>query len=118
MAGHGNLCLGLTKAGNIPDGAGLPVEWDVQHLIEIAIINLAVPTDGQQLCAHDVFCGLWVKIIEEQLHVVMHFAVALKHVCVAFDGHVGDGEQLVELNAEFILQMRMVVGFKRFLFRR
>ena len=54
-----------------------------------------------------------VEVVDEEAHVGLCFTFALEAVCEALDGHVGEGEELVELDPEVELELALVVLFGR-----
>ena len=41
----------------------------VEHLIEVAIVDGAIPADADRVSAHEVLCRMGVEVVCEQAHV-------------------------------------------------
>ena len=89
-----------------------------QLLVEIAVIQETLPVHTDQVAAHH---GVEIgggKVLMQQVHVVVELAFGYQHRTKALDRHVGDGQQLVEHDAEMIEQFALVIGLQRELIRR
>ncbi len=109
------------ERGDVPD-RGPPVSVparhrEIQHLVEIAVVNLAVPSHADQRPAHQAFHSGRIEVVHQQRHVRVVLALLLKKRREALDGHVGDSEQAIELDAEGFAQLFLVVGLQTFLRR-
>ncbi len=103
------------------DGCGrdIPeVEWlalgallHAQHLIEIAVEDLAFVADVDGVAAHQALDGGGVEMIDEQLIVVVPLALLAEVGSEAGDREIGDGEEAGEDDAEVLLQLALVIGF-------
>ena len=51
---------------------------EVQHLIEVAIKNSAVPGHGKGVAAHQAIYGCGVKSIDQEFHIALQIARSLK----------------------------------------
>ena len=90
----------------------------VQHLVEIAVVNIAFPIDAELVQAHQALHVRGAERILEQVHVVFEFAFRYQGAAEASDRHIGDGEKLVELDVVFFREKLLVVLFQLVLRRR
>ena len=98
----------------IPDaGEGFVVVgvWrgQMDHLVEIAVVDSSLPVDADQRAAHDVRDCLWIEIIYQQLHVGFSFTASLEVVREAVDWEVGQCEELIECDSELVLELGSVL---------
>jgi Fe2+ transport system protein B len=84
-----------------------------QHLVEVAVVEQALPVDAEQLAAHHGVEVVPVVAVAQQLHVALEAALAEQRAAEALDGHVGQYEQVVEADAEVQQQLALVVGLQR-----
>jgi len=93
-------------------------ERQVEHLIEIAIVEIALPVDRDQAAAHDaVEIGVEVCVLQ-QLQVAVDLTPADEHRAEPLDRHVGEHEQAVEDDAVGLAKDALVFGLERRLRRR
>ena len=89
-----------------------------QHLVEIAVVEPSLPIDAEQRAAHHgVQVGGHAGVLE-QLQVGSEPALADEGAAEALDRHVGEHEEVAELDAEVRAQLAPVVGLQRRLRRR
>ena len=102
MIGHPDRApcqVSLEQIGQINRADLLAAEFKLQHLVEVAIEDLALPADGDQRSAHyAIQIGGLVGVLE-QLHVVVKLVARHQLAAEALDRHVGQGEQLIEDDA-------------------
>ena len=94
------------------------VDQEFQHLIEIAVIQSAIPSDGQGIATHDVGGGSGVEGIGQARHVLIIVAAFDKELQEPADRHVRDRIQPVKLDAVAGVQLLPKLGFDGFLFGR
>lgn len=87
-------------------------------LVKVAVIDFALPTDAEGGAAHEAVDGGGIEVFEEKPEVVFVLAVAFEVGAKAGDGHVGDGVELVEDDAEVFFHFALVVVFKFLLVAR
>ena len=75
-----------------------------KHLIEIAIINLPIPTNADQIPAHHTFDCQWIKGIQQSLHILLVIIATLQEVEKTTNGHICNCEETVELNTETFIE--------------
>src|SRR5260221_4863092 len=81
-------------------GAGRAVgEGQVEHLVEVAVVEGAVPSDREERAAHDAARGPRVERAHEQVHVPTGVAAALEELEETADRHVGDRVEVIEDDA-------------------
>src|SRR3954451_20872585 len=91
---------------------------ELEHLVEVAIVDTPVVADTQQAAAHDALGRGRVERRRELVEVGLELTGLLEVQPEAVDRHVGDGVEAVERKAELRLQLSLVVGFERRLRRR
>jgi hypothetical protein len=77
-------------------GLGLANAGEVEHLVEVAVVDLTVPADGEGVAAHEAGEGGGVEAVDEDFHVAGEVAAGFEPVEVAGDGHVGEGDEPIE----------------------
>mgnify|MGYP000474706221 CR=1 FL=1 len=110
---------GVKRGGiEIPQVEGVAVrppritQSKLEHLIEVAIVNLAPPADAQGVAAHEPLDGRGVEGVHQCLHVGIEPAVVAEPRGEPRDRHVGDGVEPVEGDAEMGGQLALVIGFQ------
>src|SRR5256885_445336 len=82
----------------------------IEHLVEVAVVEGAIPTHRDRIAAHDASRGSGVKGVGQPLHVLLVVAALQKKLEKSADRHVGDGIEMVELDAmaspEFFSKLR------------
>src|SRR6185295_267850 len=91
---------------------------ELEHLVEVAVVDAPVVADADQAAAHDALGGRRVEGGEQLLHVRLELPGLLQVQAEAVDGHVGDGVEPVELEPELRPELTPVVGLERRLRRR
>lgn len=104
---------------------GLPPAMDAidtnvitELLVEIAIVDLSVPTDIDCVEAHELFDGIGIEISHQQIHILGELSPTVQKVGKSLDGHVGDGVELVEEDSKILGQLLLVLDLEFFLRRR
>lgn len=87
--------------------------FQIEHLIEIAIVQSSVPSDGNCVSAHQVRDGLWIERLGQPLHVVFIVSGSQEKLQEPADRHVRDAEEVVELDAKLMIESAAKVGFQR-----
>ena len=90
-------------------------DFEVEHLVEIAVVEVAVPAYRQRIAAHESLYGSGIKSINERLHVIVVVVAFQKIIEETTDGHVGDGVEVVEQNAVFAQKLPFEFSFQSFL---
>ena len=62
--------------------------FQVEHLVEIAVVEIAVPTYRQGVAAHDMGSGYRIISIDQRLHIALVVAAADEVFQKAADGQV------------------------------
>ena len=113
MIGKGDgTFVDLIEGLNLPNRSRSSSDRNFQHLVKIAIIDLSVPTDGNQIAAHDIFSGAHIKIIYQKCHVFFVFIFSEQLIQKSFDRHVGNCEEMVKLDSEEFVQFFFVIEFE------
>src|SRR5262245_66340779 len=63
---------------DVEDAARAPAERDLQHLVEVAVVERAVPADGDEVPAHEAGHGRGVEVVHEQAPVLVRAPLALE----------------------------------------
>lgn len=50
------------------------VDFEVEHLVEIAVVEVSVPADGEGIAAHEAIDGGGIEGVDERLHVLFVLA--------------------------------------------
>src|SRR6185436_18507334 len=100
-AGRDRLVDHATDVVEVPDGAGtVGGEGNLEHLVEIAVVERAVPPDAHEVPTHEAFDGAGIEVVHQETHVPAVLAIAPELIGEAGDRHVRQGEQLVELDSQ------------------
>src|SRR5712692_5114422 len=87
-------------------------ERQAEHLVEVAVVDVALPVDRQQRAAHHRFEILRSMRAMQQIHVLAELPLGDQHRAEALDRHVGESEQFVEHHAMRFAQVALVVRFE------
>ena len=93
-------------------------DGQAQHVVDLAVIQPAVPIDVYLAAAHHVRHHGGVVVFGEQVQVVVELALVLQVVGEAAQGIVVEGVQVVELHALLAFQLERIVFFQFALVRR
>ena len=66
-----------------------PAQGQSQHLIEIAVVDVALPIDTDEATAHDSFQVFVAVGVLQQTQVGLELAFGHRRTSEALDGHVG-----------------------------
>ena len=80
-------------------GGRAMVHWQIEHLVEIAVVQGAVPAYGDCVAAHDACRGSGIEGVGQSLHVLIVVAALQEKLKKSADWHVGDRIEAVELDA-------------------
>lgn len=83
-------------------------EAELQLLVEVAVVDAAVPADTNSGAAHDGFGRGCVEAAQKQRHVALQLALALQVIYIALDGHVVQAQQAIERDAVRLCKLRLV----------
>ena len=93
-------------------------ERQIEHLIEIAVVDIAPPIDRNQVSAHHlVEFGIEVRALQ-QVEVAIELAVGNEGRAEALNRHVGERVEPIENNAVTLAEHALVVVLERLLRRR
>lgn len=84
----------------------------VELLVEIAIINLAPPSDAERVATHEAIDRCGIECVAEQVHVIIEFTAVFQPTLEPRNGHVCDREEMVELDSEMGAQFAFVIGLQ------
>ena len=108
------LQLPQMKIANMP--WCVRTDRQVQHLIEVAVVEASVPADRQGIAAHDAGGRGGIKRIGEPLHVRLVVSTLNQKLQKPADRHVRDGIEVVEFNVVLAAQLSTELQFNRVLF--
>ena len=94
------------------DPATLGGDRQFEHLVEVAIVQVAKPVDRQRRTAHDMRHGLRIEAVDQLPHVGLVLLGLQQVVEKAADRQVGDRMQLVEDNVVARLQLATIGVFQ------
>ena len=92
--------------------------FQIQHLIEVAVVQSSIPSDGDGIAAHQARDGLWIERLGQPIHVVLVVAGSQEKLQEPADRHVRDAEEMIELDAELVIEHAAKIGFQRSLWWR
>src|SRR5919198_2178946 len=90
----------------------------VEHLVEVAVIDRTFPTDADEISAHQLVESGVIEVVSEQFHVIVVFTADLEMGLIARDRHVAETIEMIEHNAELFSQYPSIVLLKSRLRRR
>ncbi len=96
----------------IVDMRGWGSHLDIQHLIEIAIVDITVPTYRQRIAAHQAVDRGGVEGVYEFLHVFGVIARIQQILEEPADGHIGHSVQIIEIDAVAAFELALKLGFE------
>ena len=91
------------------------IDRHVKHLIEVAVKQGAVPSDGNGRATHDIFKGGRIEYVGQGCHVIDKVVSPDQIFQKATDRTVCYTVQRIELNTVTGSQARFVLMFQRFL---
>ena len=104
------------KIANVLRRAVIAVQ--VEHLVEVAVVELPVPADAERVAAHDAHGRGGVIGLDQPPHVIVIVARFDQVLEEAVDRQVCDGVELVEHQAVAALQLAFVIRLDRRLLGR
>ncbi len=87
----------------------------LEHLVEIAIEDFALPAHVDRVPAHQAFDGRRIERVVEQRHVIAQEVIVLQIGREPRDGQIRDRVEFVEDDAEMFVQFALVICFQFFL---
>ena len=89
---------------------GAMIHRQIEHLVEVAVVEGTIPTHGDCVAAHDTGRGSGVEGVGQSLHILFVVAALQEKLKKPADRHVGDRIKVVELDAmtspEFFSKLR------------
>ena len=86
------------------------IHRQIEHLIEVAVVEGAIPTHGDRVAAHDPGRGSGIEGVGQSFHVLLVVAALQEKLEKPADRHIGDRIEMVELDAmaspEFFSKLR------------
>ncbi len=89
-----------------------------QHLVEVAIVDIALIIDADHGTAHQTFHIFLFEIVLQQRHVPGKCSLGNQRAAKALNRHVGQRIELSEGNAEMLRQFALVILLQLLLIRR
>lgn len=96
----------------IPDVLNVVSNGEIEHLVEIAVVQRAIPTYAQGIPTHDACRCRRIECLDERFHVIFVVAARDKEIEVAADGQIRDGQEVVEQNVVLVEQFCPVALFE------
>mmetsp|Transcript_78471 Transcript_78471/g.230129 ORF Transcript_78471/g.230129 Transcript_78471/m.230129 type:complete len:244 (+) Transcript_78471:288-1019(+) len=84
---------------DVEDGEAGAAEGQLQLLVEVTVVEAAVPANVDVVLAHEHRNSLWVEVANKQVHVALQGALFPEEVEEALHRHVCYGDELVEFDA-------------------
>src|SRR6266404_8264217 len=97
---------------------GFAAQREPQHLVEVAVVQIAPPIDRNEAPAHDAVEILRPIGVAQQPHVGGKLPFRNQHAAKTLNGHIGECEEPVENHAEAFSQYPPVIAFQIALGRR
>src|SRR4051794_22184797 len=85
MIAHGNAGIREILVIQIGQARALPVEWQAKHLVKDAVVDEALPVDGNQAAAHHTRKVLVPMRAAQELHVTGELPLRHEHRAEALD---------------------------------
>src|SRR5918992_155678 len=101
--------LGTHKIAHMQSAAVAELQWQPQHLIEVAIVDIALPIDTEEGTAHhtlEVFCTM---VLVQQLHIPAKLPLGDQEAAKAQDRHVRQDIEAVEHDPIVVLKLPSVI---------
>src|SRR4051812_5516178 len=110
--------LGVEQVGEMCPRVAIVFERQIQHLVEITIVDIAPPIDGDEISAHHVLeIGVEMSLAQ-QIDVAIELALGDKDRAEALNRHVCKRIEPVERDAVTLAEHALVIGLQRLLRRR
>src|SRR5919108_2972705 len=100
-----------------PLAAGIG-DGQVEHLVEVAVIDRTFPTDADEISAHQLVESGVIEVVSEQFHVIVVFTAELEMGLITRDRHVAETIEMIKRYGEPLRQLPPVVLLKSRLRRR
>ncbi len=125
----GGAAVAVVPQADGPGGQGGQIEvlnglgqarkqGQVQGLVEVAVVEAPVPGDADEAAAHEAGHRGRVKTGHQLAHVTLIIPGPLQKLLEAPDGHVEQGQELVEVNTVAVRQLPAEEFFQGALLRR
>lgn len=99
MVARRDLALIELNRIEVPNMCGCTIPHrQIEHLIEITVIEGAIPTDGKGVTAHDACRGGGIEGVGQSFHILFVVAALHEELEKPADRHVGDRIEMVELD--------------------
>lgn len=99
MVTRRDLTLIETNSIEVADMSGRTmIHRQIEHLVEVAIVNGAIPAYGDRIAAHDTSRGSGIEGVGQSFHVLLVIAALEEKLKKPADRHVGDRIEMVELD--------------------
>src|SRR5713101_896138 len=95
--------------------APLMLQREIEHLVEIAVIDIAAPIYRDQATTHDMLQIAIEMSVSQQIEVALELAFRDQDRAETLDRHVGEGEKPIEDDSVALTEHVLVVGFERLL---
>jgi len=121
MVVRDNLTLRELNRVEVADISGRALAHrQIQHLVEVAIVESSIPADRDGVAAHHAGGGSRIEGVGQSLHILLVIAALHEKLKKPADRHVGDRIEVVERNAvpgqEFFPELRfdgLLLGWEK-----
>ena len=90
----------------------------IEHLVEVAVVEGAIPAHGDRVAAHDTGRGSGIESAGQSFHILFVVAALQEKFEIPADRHVGDRIEMVEFDAMASPEFLSKLHFNRFLLGR
>src|SRR4051812_1830618 len=84
----------------------------IELLIEIAIVNLSLPTDADRVATHQSIDGCGIKRVYQQFHILVELAIVPQISGKTRDRKICNRVEFVENDSEMRGQLAFVISFQ------
>ena len=100
MVARRDLSLIELNRIEVPDmGGRAMVHRQIEHLVEVAVVESPVPAHRDCVTAHHAGCGSGVEGVGQSLHIWLVVAALQEKLKKSADRHIGDCIEMVELDS-------------------
>ncbi len=112
MVARGDLAPIELRRIKVADMSGRAmVHRQIEHLVEVAVVQRAIPAHGDRVAAHDTGRGSRIEGVGQSFHILFVVAALHQKFKKPADRHIGDRIEMVELDTmaspEFFSKLRL-----------
>src|SRR5437870_5929611 len=111
MVARRDLALIEWSRIKVADMSGRTIIYrQIEHLVEVAVVEGAIPAHGDRVAAHDAGRGSGIEGVGQSFHILLIVAALQEKLKKPADRHIGDRIEMVELDTmtsqEFFAKLR------------